>query len=673
MSITLKKLIRKTIKTTRYYQNKKFTNFIQGEKYKRLSSGVKTDHRVCYYNGNKNKQFSNFLEMIQIDIHENARFQHWIDTGLYFSNINHIIDALSPDYELILNRSLGELMDMNGKMLQSPVTKSNHLILEDISRYIHRIIIELTKTIEREEKENLIKSRNYFSRMLTEKAESLEEGMQRVLFWSSLFWQTGHLLMGLGRLDKIFDTLTRPADDEGLELLITDFCGELHRYYDFKSNDILGDTGQVIILGGNDVQGNYFCNRLTYAFISAMKKNKFPDPKLVLRVSSKTPEDLLRMSVECISTGVGYPLLANDDVIIPALLDFGYSHEDASDYVTSACWEPLAYGKGFGRGNLTNINYAGVLVRLYEDDLFISRRTFEEVISLYKDKLREEVKSCLSRIDTIDWEKDPLMTFFTRSCINSGKDISEGGARYSHYGILSVGLANAVDSLFNIKRLVFSEEGKYSLSDLKEAAEDDFSGHDDIQESLCKESYFGCDTSEVLELVKELMEEVSSACDTYRNRLGDRVKFGLSSPNYIDHGNRTKATLDGRRTGDSLSVHISSKHGIPFTELINFSSELNYLGIRSNGNVVDFFVAPTMLRNECAKFVRFITSSIKAGFFEMQMNVIDSKTLIEAKKFPEKFPDLIVRVWGFSSYFRDLPENYKDLLIQRALESEMRV
>ena len=169
------------------------------------------------------------------------------------------------------------------------------------------------------------------------------------------------------------------------------------------------------------------------------------------------------------------------------------------------------------------------------------------------------------------------------------------------------------------------------------------------------------------------MEEVSSACDTYRNRLGGRVKFGLSSPNYIDHGNRTKATLDGRRTGDSLSVHISSKHGIPFTELINFSSELNYLGIRSNGNVVDFFVAPTMLRNECAKFVRFITSSIKAGFFEMQMNVIDSKTLIEAKKFPEKFPDLIVRVWGFSSYFRDLPENYKDLLIQRALESEMRV
>ena len=670
MSITLKKLIRKKIKNTRYYQNKKFTNFIRGEKYTRLSSGERTAHRICYYNGNKNKQFSDLLEMMQIDIHENARFQHWIDTGLYFSNINHIIDALPPNYELILSHSLGELMDMNGKMPQNPVTKSNHLVLENISQYIRRVITVLTKSIDGEEKENLIKSREYFSRMLTEKAESLEEGMQRVLFWSSLFWQTGHLLMGLGRLDKIFDTLTRPEDGRELELLITDFCQELHRYYEFKSNDLLGDTGQVIILGGNDEQGNYFCNQLTYAFISAMKKNRFPDPKLVLRVSSKTPEDLLGLSVECIATGVGYPLLANDDVVISALLDYDYSLEDASDYVTSACWEPLAYGKGFGRGNLTNINYAGVLVKTYEDDSFINCGSFEEVLSLYRDKLREEVKSCLSRIDTIDWEKDPLMTFFTLSCIDSGKDISEGGARYSHYGILTVGLANDVDSLFNIKILVFSSNPKYSLSDLKEAAEDDFAGHSDIQKSLCKASYFGRDTSDVLGLVDELTEEVDSVCNMYRNRLGGRVKFGLSSPNYIDHGSRTRATLDGRKSGDSLSVHISSKHGTPFTELINFSGGLNYSGIRSNGNVVDFFVAPAMLGNESEKFVRFIKSSIKAGFFEAQMNVIDSKTLIEAKKFPEKFPDLIVRVWGFSAYFRDLPENYKDLLIQRALESE---
>ena len=54
----------------------------------------------------------------------------------------------------------------------------------------------------------------------------------------------------------------------------------------------------------------------------------------------------------------------------------------------------------------------------------------------------------------------------------------------------------------------------------------------------------------------------------------------------------------------------------------------------------------------------------------MQMNVVSSKTLLEAREHPEDFPNLIVRVWGFSAYFKDLPEDYKNVLIERALKSE---
>ena len=57
----------------------------------------------------------------------------------------------------------------------------------------------------------------------------------------------------------------------------------------------------------------------------------------------------------------------------------------------------------------------------------------------------------------------------------------------------------------------------------------------------------------------------------------------------------------------------------------------------------------------------------------MQMNVVHSQTLLSAQKHPEKYPDLIVRVWGFSAYFNDLPENYQNVLIERALESESAV
>lgn len=55
------------------------------------------------------------------------------------------------------------------------------------------------------------------------------------------------------------------------------------------------------------------------------------------------------------------------------------------------------------------------------------------------------------------------------------------------------------------------------------------------------------------------------------------------------------------------------------------------------------------------------------------MNIVSSQMLLKAKKNPEKFPDLIVRVWGFSAYFKDLPKEYQDVLINRALISEGKI
>lgn len=81
-------------------------------------------------------------------------------------------------------------------------------------------------------------------------------------------------------------------------------------------------------------------------------------------------------------------------------------------------------------------------------------------------------------------------------------------------------------------------------------------------------------------------------------------------------------------------------------------------------------VTPSFIENNEEKFIDFLMLSINVGFFEMQMNVVSSEILIRAKENPKEFPNLIVRVWGFSSYFNDLPEEYKDVLIERALRSE---
>lgn len=127
--------------------------------------------------------------------------------------------------------------------------------------------------------------------------------------------------------------------------------------------------------------------------------------------------------------------------------------------------------------------------------------------------------------------------------------------------------------------------------------------------------------------------------------------------------------MSGRKSGMPYNTHISCLDA-SYTEVVNFAAKLDYNHNRFNGNVVDFFTTPGFIENNFDKFVLFMKGSISMGFFQMQMNIMDSKTLIDAKANPSNYAGLIVRVWGFSAFFNDLPESYKDLLIERAIAAE---
>ncbi len=623
---------------------------------KRLASNF------VYYKSDRTKQFIQLLDKIQIRLSPNERFQFWIDENLHFINHGQLNDALSPDYSVVLANSIDDLLKKY-ENFSSTIATANYQVLLAVKRYIERIICEMSlPTYE--------KTRKCFEHMISSKANSLEDALQRILFWSSLFWQSGHAHIGLGRFDKLIAPYLSDFNDDELVEILIDFFKELHRFYDFKSCGLLGDTGQIIILGGKESDGSYYSNRATFCCIKALAHIKLPDPKILLRVSRDMPRSLLNLAAECNATGIGCPLLSNDDIVIPALVQFGYTKEDAYDYITSACWEPFCYGKALGRGNLGQINFAKAFEMTYQDSDFASFSSFESLLYCYELNLRKEVHAQISKIDSIRWERNPLMTLFTKGCLEKNLDIGDGGAVYNDYGILSVGLANTIDSLLNIKYLCFNKS-EMSLKDVKEILSNDYDNMEDFRKCLNQNSYYGHSDKEVLDLIKKLVDVVAEECSVYKNYLGGKLKFGLSSFAYMDEGKKTLATFDGRKARAALSTHMSSKLGEPYTELINFAGSLDYSGIKCNGNVVDFFVAPSFIQNNIEKFCDFLYSSIKVGFFQMQMNVVSSKTLIAAKKNPELYPNIIVRVWGFSAYFNDLPEEYKDLLIKRALDSEM--
>lgn len=247
------------------------------------------------------------------------------------------------------------------------------------------------------------------------------------------------------------------------------------------------------------------------------------------------------------------------------------------------------------------------------------------------------------------------------------KDISEGGAKYNDYGILSIGMSAAVNSLLNINKFVF-EEKRYSLEKIQNIIKENYK--EGIELFAKNENGYGTDSSEAIELTNYLIKQTENNFKSYRNMLGGKVKFGLSSPGYLDFGKNCGATLDGRKADEPFQTHISRDKGEPLTEIMNFESKLQFSGVSSNANVLDVMVPASLIKDNISKFAIYMKGGIKEGIFQLQMNVLSYAQLVDAKAHPEKYPNLIVRVWGFSAYFNDLPEEYKDNLIRRAKEME---
>ena len=608
----------------------------------------------------KGKQIQKLFTKINIDIPKNG-FIYTLDPWKCLNYENLRIGNITMDYSKILNNSLKDLkLTYNA---QNEFSSNQLDMLEAFEILIDREIEEL-KLSEREDKFEYI---TYLENIKFKKAESFKEALQRILFFNQTLWQTNHPLNGVGRVDLILNDFyenDNVSKNEAYEL-IKDFIIKLHSYYYYKSNVLAGDTGQIIVLGGLNEDNSYFTNDLTYLFMDALKELKLPDPKIILRYDNKMPDDLMELAVKTMATGIGSPLLSNDDVVIKNLIEFGYKKDEAYNYVVSACWEPAPLGRGLELNNVNHIIFLKPLNELLNREDVSKYSDFNEFFDDYKIYLKNYVYEILNQINNNSWEEDPIISLFIE---NNNEDVSRGGAIYNNYGLTSVSLSNTVNSLYNIKRLVFDEK-KYSFEELNESRKANFQNEELINE-LKNQKKFGMNNEEIIGLTNDVICFVDEVFESEKTKYGGKFKFGLSAPSYISGSLGISASLDGRKDYEPFNVHISLDNNKDYTEIMHFASKLDYTNHKFNGNVVDFMVSPDFIEKNFNKFVDFFKMSLNMGVFQMQLNVVSSKILIDARNHPEKYPNLIVRVWGFSSYFKDLPIEYQNMLIKRACDIE---
>jgi len=576
------------------------------------------------------------------------------------SGVDEIVSN-TPDYAIILKSDLSTLYkELSGK--KSSFARSELLLIRHIDSFADKIFGMLSEKDEERAKQLAA----YFKNLTNKCPESLDEAIQKLLFYNALFWQMGHWHCGLGRLDLILDEyyehdlkrgiLTRERAKE----LIRKLCITLGKDTVAKSQTLKGDTGQYILLGGIDKNGQNVHNDLTELFLEVFSEMKIPDPKLILRVNDETPDVIWTKAVECILTGCGSPLLMNETRIMSNMVDFGYDKEDVYNVGTSACWEPLIIGKSFDQNNpLPNIPAILSVNKTLRQSAYTDFPTFYEA---FRKNLEIQIRN---GVKDVAFDSSPLYSLFFDDCIKKEKDYTEGGAVYSYHGVQIVSFPNLINALLNIQDYVFTHH-YFTQEQCVEALDADFEGYGDMQTVLkSNERKFGSNDESIIALTNDLMQFISDVVSECRIN-GERVKVGFSSSQYIFGSKTIEATMDGRRKGEPFAVHISPvSQKIDLQEILDFACALDYGGNRINGNVVDF-ICPTAIAKNPEKLVAIMKRAMHNGVFEMQLNVLDAETLKDAKKHPEKYPTLVVRVWGFSAYFNDLPEEYKNNLIRRA-------
>lgn len=463
-----------------------------------------------------------------------------------------------------------------------------------------------------------------------------------------------------------------------------DINSEANFNYGQSGNDWLMNC----IVGGQDRDGNDATNEVSYLFIELMHEMSLLMPTLAARVHKGTPESFYFTIAEALRYGQGEPMVYNDETIIPGFVDLGVPVEDARDYSNDGCWETLIPGK-------SNFSYAHVMnLRCLEWVLFrgISQHnnvqegldtgdprgfgSFEEFYEAYKQQMDAAIDfQCKRRIENFGLSAmiapDPLFSAIVDDCIGKGRDISEDGARYAFHLILITGLANTVDSLAVIKKLVF-EDKAIRMADLLQALRSNWKGFERMRaQARNTVPKFGNDDDYADSIAVRLLKDFESRVETWRGKTTLMMyPVGIGTfENYAVIGRDIGASADGRGFGDALASNYSPVPGVDVngpTAIFNSISKPDLLRYYC-GTPVDISENSSDYRGEegLERLKDLIKSFCALGGQILTVTCNRVEDLKEAKVKPELHRNIRVRMGGLSAYFIALSPVQQDNIIKR--------
>lgn len=628
-----------------------------------------------------------------------------------------------------LNRGLGDILKEIKERLETetdPAKKefyeSVHMVMEAIINFIKRYSCSFADAAaaekDAERKAELQKIADAMAKVATEKPETFFEAMQ--LLWILYVGFNMQACAGTTGAFARFDQYMYPfykADIEAgritEEEALLYVCNLFAKINEPKMRVVIAMT-----IGGQRPDGEDGANDVTKLCLEAIRILRQPYPNVGARIFNGSAEWYYNMVTETMKLGAGNPMILNDEAMIGNMFRGGIPLEDARDYINVGCVETMIMGKVAGWLNIDDVDYASVLLKVLNnggDTIYYTTEmtpegapiitnqkgfsnmpypipeqihtgepeeldTFHKFMEAYKLQMYNSLSLSKERSDICDrilkeYWFDPYASIFTDDCLEKGMDIYGGGAKY--YGMketIGTGLATAADSIAAIKKFVYDEK-LFTLRQMKEMLDANFEGYE--KERLLLENQTPCygNGIEETDRIARTISDWYFDCVDRINKMGIKGLSVASSYSYTSQliiGEVTPATPNGRKNGDAISNSIAPSGGKDVkgpTRSLNSVTKVDFKGL-NGATTVNLKLNPAFVKGK--KGTENLKALIKAYFknmgIQLQLNIVDKETLLDAQEHPEKYNNLIVRVGGYCEYFNNLDRKLQDEVISHIVQ-----
>jgi len=448
-------------------------------------------------------------------------------------------------------------------------------------------------------------------------------------------------------------------------------------------------------IGGQTIKGEDATNELSYLILKAQDHMRLPQPNITARVHKNSPGEYLNECSRVIGLGTGMPQIANDESIVPSLINAGISSSDSKDYVLVGCVELSTQGNYLGWSDAAMFNLVKVLeLTLNDGKCLISGEQiglntgylhnyadFDDLESAFQKQIDFFIGKMILACEVVEKSHQvhlpsPFLSGVMDNCLERGIDVTAGGATYNFSGIQAIQVANIADCLAVLKKLVF-EDQLVEKEALLDALQLNFKGNEPLRQRCINQvPKYGNDVAWVDELGARWAEYFAKKIGTYKNFRDSKYHMGLYTVSaHVPMGFNVGASADGRLARTPLADGgMSPMYGrdkIGPTAVLNSVLRMPSL-LASNGSLLNMKFLPSLFTQEedRGKFTSLLKTFISLPIHHVQFNVVTTAELIKAKADPESHRGLTIRVAGYTAYFTELAPDLQDEIINRTTHGE---